>query len=314
MRAATIGVSLIIAGCLGEPSAVAEPKAVLDADERGLPNYLSCLQDQGVALVSAHRGGPAPGYPENAIASFDRVLAAGPMLLEVDVRTTSDGVLVLMHDRELERTTTCSGRLVDTQMAALRNCRLKDNDGGVTEFSVPILADALAWAKDRAILQLDVKARETFPATLELVKQADAFDRVVFITYAPGTAAMVAELHGEAVISTTIETMDEVDRLAESGLSLDRLIAWVGYGEEKRELVAQLDARGVMANFGTLGFGDSLDDQFASSGNDQGYRDIAESGVDLIASDRPLAAYAALARSNDPVDEIALCNRVPDHE
>lgn len=304
---ALCGLTLGVGGCGPTGHAGAEPPVVLDADARGLPETLECLQDKGVTLVSAHRGGPAPGYPENAISSFERIVQTAPALIETDVRMTADGVLVLLHDRDLDRTTTCVGSLQETAMRSLRGCRLRDNDGRTIDEGVPTLVEALAWAQDRAILQLDVKRRGDFPAVVDLVKQADAFDRVVFITYSPNTAVDVADLHPEAVISTTIEAIEEVDALAQDGLGPERLIAWVGFGEERPELVAALNARGVMANFGTLGFGDSLDDQIAASGDGSRYADIALTGVDVIATDRPLAAYAALQAAHEATNDITAC-------
>ncbi len=295
----------------GPPVEPSETQAALalDADVLGLPSYLRCLRNEGVALISAHRGGPEPGYPENAIETFAHVAGQASALFEVDVRATADGVMVLMHDRDLDRTTTCEGRLDAITMEALRACRLEDNDGGATDFVTPTLVDALGWAKDRGILQLDVKDRQAFPAVVEIVKQADAFDRVVFITYTLEVAAQVAALHPDAVISTTIRQIDDLETLADAGLGLNRLIAWVGLGELQAELVADLDARGVAVNFGTLGFSeDSLDNQIARSGEEGRYRDFTDVGVDIIATDRPLAAYRALVEANDPGNEIATCN------
>lgn len=62
----------------------------------------------GRPRVFAHRGGCALG-PENTIAAFDRGLAAGADGLELDVRQSADGVIVVCHDETLDRTTNASG-------------------------------------------------------------------------------------------------------------------------------------------------------------------------------------------------------------
>ena len=59
----------------------------------------------GRPRVFAHRGGCALG-PENTIAAFDRGLAAGADGLELDVRLSADGMVVVCHDETLDRTTT----------------------------------------------------------------------------------------------------------------------------------------------------------------------------------------------------------------
>ena len=64
---------------------------------------------EGVRTI-AHRGGRQLG-PENTIVAFELARAAGTEVLEMDVRGTADGVLVLMHDRTVERTTDGAGRV-----------------------------------------------------------------------------------------------------------------------------------------------------------------------------------------------------------
>src|SRR5262245_1416540 len=64
--------------------------------------------DSSVPLVFAHRGGCAIG-PENTLAAFDRGVAAGADGLELDVRLSSDGIPVVHHDPNLDRTTNLSG-------------------------------------------------------------------------------------------------------------------------------------------------------------------------------------------------------------
>jgi len=56
-------------------------------------------------LLLAHRGLPAPGRPENTLAAVDAAFAAGADGVELDVRLSADGVLVLCHDPDLARLT-----------------------------------------------------------------------------------------------------------------------------------------------------------------------------------------------------------------
>ena len=66
-------------------------------------------------LVSGHRGERAHGI-ENTMTAFRRVLAAGVDMIETDVRMTSDGKLVLMHDMTVDRTTDGSGLVCEHSM------------------------------------------------------------------------------------------------------------------------------------------------------------------------------------------------------
>ena len=63
-------------------------------------------------LVFAHRGGSALA-PENTIAAFDNGLALGADGLEVDVHLSRDGVVVVHHDRLLDRTTPLGGPIAE---------------------------------------------------------------------------------------------------------------------------------------------------------------------------------------------------------
>jgi glycerophosphoryl diester phosphodiesterase len=71
-----------------------------------------------MALVYAHRGGAAL-RPENSIEAFDHGASLGADGLELDVHLSRDGVVVVHHDRTLERTTKGEGRLVDHTAAQL---------------------------------------------------------------------------------------------------------------------------------------------------------------------------------------------------
>ncbi|MFQ5569800.1 MAG: glycerophosphodiester phosphodiesterase family protein, partial [Rhodothermales bacterium] len=118
-----------------------------DAD--ALAAYLRADSDAG-PLVSAHRGGPMPAYPENALETFEHTLRYTPALIECDVRMTRDSVLVLMHDDTLDRTTTGRGAVAAHRFADLRTLLLVDNLGIRTPFRIPTLDETLAWAEGRA--------------------------------------------------------------------------------------------------------------------------------------------------------------------
>lgn len=57
-------------------------------------------------IVSGHRGGMMPGYPENCIESCEKTLSLMPTFFEIDFSFTKDSVMVLMHDLTIDRTTT----------------------------------------------------------------------------------------------------------------------------------------------------------------------------------------------------------------
>ena len=58
--------------------------------------------------IIAHRGASGQA-PENTLAAIRKAMAIGVDMIEIDVRQTRDGAIVLMHDRTLNRTTNGKG-------------------------------------------------------------------------------------------------------------------------------------------------------------------------------------------------------------
>ena len=117
-------------------------------------------------LVFAHRGGSALA-PENTIAAFDNGLALGADGLELDVHLSRDGVVVVHHDRLLDRTTALRGPIAERTAEELRRA------------DVPTLAEVLARYRDpRIIIEMKVNRAALAAATIDVVRRADAVDRV----------------------------------------------------------------------------------------------------------------------------------------
>jgi glycerophosphoryl diester phosphodiesterase len=92
--------------------------------------------------ILGHRGGRGEGWPaENTIAAFERALAEGAGGVELDVRLSADGIVVVVHDAELG-----DGRRVSGVSAAM-----------LGRLGVPTLDEALEWAQDRAMVNVEVK-------------------------------------------------------------------------------------------------------------------------------------------------------------
>ena len=241
--------------------------------------------------VSAHRGGPVPGLPENAVETFEYALNHAPALIETDVRRTADGVLVLMHDETLDRTTTGTGRVDQATFAQIRRLRLVADDSVVTAFRVPTLAEALAWADGRAVLLLDVKPDVPYEDLVAALRQARAGDRVAVITYALADHERLYALAPDLVVSATAETVAEADALLAAPVDAGRVIAWTGVGPPDPAVVARLHGAGIRAQAGAFGAIDGAARAAASPGP---YDAILATGADVISTDVvPLAALAA---------------------
>lgn len=253
-----------------------------------LGEYLRWTPDR-TPLLAAHRGGPVPGFPENCIESFENSLTYAPCLIECDVRRTSDSVLVLMHDDDLDRTTTGDGPVEDHTLAEIRALRLVDNDGQPTDYIVPTLEEALEWARDRSVLELDVKWPVTFEEVIDGVREGTAENRSVIITYNVDDAVRLNRLAPDLMISAPAGGVEALDRLLASSIPPENLLGWVGTREPPAEIYKALHDRGIRAILGTLG---NLDRRAESRGP-QVYTEFLDRGADILATDNvPLAAEA----------------------
>ncbi len=115
-------------------------------------------------LVVAHRAchAPAPArgmaraVPENSLEALDRCVALGVDMVEIDVRRTADGALVILHDATVDRTTNGHGRLSEMTLRQVQALRLKTTHGGPAE-APPTLEAFLVHARGRILINLDVK-------------------------------------------------------------------------------------------------------------------------------------------------------------
>lgn len=245
-----------------------------------------CLRENSAIVVAAHRGGPTRDYPENAIETFERTLKAATPVLEVDIAETRDGVLFLMHDESLERTTTGEG-LVETLTWPEIEVLNLETYSSETDYRPPTLAAALDWAKrSHAVLELDRKASTSLDAVVDAVEAADALNNVILITYTDEQAVAAHKRNPELMITATIESLAQLDALAARGVRAERLIAWTGTRAANPELWAALSTRGVETAFGTLGArGERLDDRFWEDRDGSEYNDLAGAGLNLVATD-----------------------------
>lgn len=155
---------LIIAlatGACAAPLAGAPPVAPTSRVERVQGELRPGRAEARPVLVIAHRG-CWRAAPENSIAAIEACVAMGVDLVELDVRRTADGVLILMHDDTVDRTTDGRGRVEDLSLAQIRTLRLRQGKGGgtapLTDEAPPTFEDAMHAARGQVLVNLDAKA------------------------------------------------------------------------------------------------------------------------------------------------------------
>ena len=105
-------------------------------------------------LVASHRG-DWRNYPENSLPAIRSAIEMGVDIVEIDLALTSDSVLVLCHDRTIDRTTSGKGPIAEITYDSIRRVNLRAGQNAVTHWKVPTLEEALILCKDKIVVNID---------------------------------------------------------------------------------------------------------------------------------------------------------------
>jgi len=170
------------------------------------------ISKPGGMWVCSHRGNTYYGQklgnlPENSLEAIGRAIKAGAEMIEIDVRSTSDKKLVIMHDATIDRTTDGSGTVSDLTLAVLKRFRLKAESGNLTEYTIPTLEEALLAGRGKIFYELDIKSGVNIPALVHLVDSLHMLERVVFYRGSSQTKAKeVTDVNPQCIIFPFINT------------------------------------------------------------------------------------------------------------
>lgn len=188
----------------------------------------------------AHRGGIVPGIPENTLLAFREALRHGVDGIEVDLRGTADGEVVVLHDATVDRTTNGQGRVADLSFTALGAL-----DAGAGE-RVPTLAEVLELVRPHDVtLLLDIKESPTLDKArvVDLVRASKAIDRVIV------GCRSLDDLHAFQQLEPRLRTLgflrrpEDVDDFARAGVDIVRF--WPAWIRDEPQAVARVRALGL---------------------------------------------------------------------
>lgn len=141
----------------------------------------------------AHRGDPA-GERENTLAAFAAAAALGADMIELDLRRTRDGEIVVLHDQTLQRLWEVDASVGDLDLAEVAGT-------GEGDVRIPTLGEVLAAVP--VPLMVDFTRREVVPGALDAVLGAGALGRCLFVTGNLEALRMLRGLSTEARIGLT---------------------------------------------------------------------------------------------------------------
>jgi glycerophosphoryl diester phosphodiesterase len=194
--------------------------------------------DGASMLVIGHRG--ASGYaPEHTFASYDLALSLGVDYIEQDLQLTMDGVLVVLHDDTLDRTTggRCTGRVIDHTLEQVRACdvgswfnaahpaRARDAYAGVR---IPTLDEVFERYAGRASFYIETKKPDEAPgmeaALLTLLdeyelRQAAAHEwRVIIQSFSERSLRMIHDMDATLPLVQLLHARSETPRTIQGRL------------------------------------------------------------------------------------------------
>ena len=139
-------------------------------------------------VVIVHRGAWAFA-PENTLEAYAAAMDYGADGCEIDIRRTSDGVLVMFHDDGLDRMTYALGPVNQYNYAELLAVEFRSAYEANPDTRIPTLAAVLELARRRAmLLHLDVKEPGLEQDIATLMDTADMWDHIVQINESNATA------------------------------------------------------------------------------------------------------------------------------
>lgn len=250
--------------------------------------------DDRTVLVAAHRGVWSDA-PENSLEAIEAAVELGVDIVELDVRRTLDGTLVLMHDPTLGRTTDGLGFVALRTYGYIRRLKLK-KDGKVVEDShVPTLEEALLIAKGRIMVNID-KGFSYFRQIVGIAERTGTLDQIIFKDSCNATeAAKVMGDYKDKVIFMPVISLKNGDGPAlvhTFSLKMNAPVYELKYGHE--EVGYPLTVKYLLSGKARLWYNTlwpslcgGYDDASSASDPDSGYGFLIDrAGCSVIQTDR----------------------------
>ncbi len=233
----------------------------------------------------AHRGGIVPGYPENTLAAFRQAIQQGAEVIEIDLRGTRDGEIVVIHDETLDRTTNGKGPVSDRTLSELRQL-----DAGQGE-RIPTYEELLRLVDDTGVqLLLDIKQSPVLDRrkVVRLTRQYHATLNVIVGPRSVEDLRAFRALDPNLRTLGFIETVEDIEPFVQAGVDMIRL--WPEWIDGDPDLVKKVQRLGrpVWTTAGAM--------------RRQELERLVKLGVNGILSDLPAemsALRAAMAKARD---------------
>jgi glycerophosphoryl diester phosphodiesterase len=155
--------------------------------------------------VFAHRGAKMVA-PENTIPAFEQAIELGAHGVEFDVQCSKDGVLVVMHDFTVDKTTNGHGRVADLTATELGKLDAGSHfDKKFSNVGVPTLEEVLAVTAGRLKLNIEIKSQDHLGGhevepLVEMIQKGNLYDQVIVSSFNPITLIKLRHLDPQVAL------------------------------------------------------------------------------------------------------------------
>jgi len=244
-------------------------------------------------MIVGHRGASAT-EAENTLGAFEAAIRAGADGVEFDIRMTSDGHAVVMHDADVSRTTDGSGLVRSMTLQEVKRLRIRMADGGITD--VPTLDETLTFLSGRTFVDIEIKnipgqpdfdadGEPAVEAALASLERSGFSGGLLLTSFNPFSLANARALAPD--VATGLLTDPEVDAFAALGYAHAEGHAWLL--PHKANAIAAGESFVLEAHRYDMCVGTWLTDDPAEAAA------LFAIGVDAVATNDPAALVAARA-------------------
>jgi glycerophosphoryl diester phosphodiesterase len=229
-------------------------------------------------LVAAHRGGEY-GIPNTLVQFAEALESDDADIIEMDLRLTADGKVVVFHDDTLDKKSDCVGRVEDKTYVELLECKLTNGE------RIALFSDVLAVVDGRRLISAELKTDEVAVPASHLVLDAHAADWVYFqiqksrhryelVRAMSPQLAMMAKVDSEAGMRWILAANDPYLKIVE-----------VGRDSVNDQLVRDLHAQQKLLSLDTWRY-QFTEERFVAS-CDRAF----EQGVDIAVTNNPASCH-----------------------
>ena len=240
-------------------------------------------------MVAGHRSAGNPRHVENSVSAIKSAIKAGVDIIELDVKVTLDSVVVLNHDRKIDRTTNGTGDPESYTWEELQKFRLKKQNGKLVNERLATFEEALLLAKGKALIDIDIKTDNLKPV-VDAIKRTGTQNQVFFFDNDYDALKEVLSLLPEALIMPRAYSFEMADSALRVLSPAEEHIDPTFYTAEVVQLMKNNNSRIWINALGKT-------DELIQAGNtEEALESLLKHGANIVQTDHPKKLIKALKK------------------